>query len=372
MNATTVDNDQIDRYLAAVRSELADLPDNERADLLEDLEQHLREVAAEEDGSLEERLGDPVSYAKELRTSVGYQEPPRGFGSIRHAVETSRPVSRARGAWRTVAEHPEFQEFRASAAASRPLWWLARGYSLVLLFGLMLEGSRAARVFPFPRLADSALFGLVLAIGGAAGSVALGRRSEHSRRARLISIVLNILLVVMAFSVASTVRNRAVMSYAGAGPTHYPSPEFVSHDGALTGSDGQVVTNIFPFGADGAPLDGVTLYDQNGRPLDIVIEHDEDGNAIVTSYQLDVDGRPVTHAFPQHQTLRPDHGFDDDPRNWDARGRPAVDPPVLRSGSEEPDPSASPSASEEAAPAEQPRPSAEPTSSDPTATPEGS
>src|SRR5687767_7085569 len=70
MTSTTVDL-QVKTYIAAVAARLADLPQEERDDLMADLEQHLHEVAAEGDGTLTERLGTPESYAAELRTSAG-------------------------------------------------------------------------------------------------------------------------------------------------------------------------------------------------------------------------------------------------------------------------------------------------------------
>src|SRR5438105_11699669 len=50
-------------YAAAIRAELAGLAPTERDTLLEDLEDHLAEVAAESDATLTERLGSPAAYA---------------------------------------------------------------------------------------------------------------------------------------------------------------------------------------------------------------------------------------------------------------------------------------------------------------------
>src|SRR5437660_9913463 len=58
-------------YASAVRTALAPLPDAERESLLEDLENHLAEVASESDLSLQERLGPPEDYAAELRSAYG-------------------------------------------------------------------------------------------------------------------------------------------------------------------------------------------------------------------------------------------------------------------------------------------------------------
>ena len=67
----TLDPD-VRAYLDAVRHHLADLPSEERDELVEDLEAHLLEVAAESDEPLASRLGPPDDYAAELRASAGY------------------------------------------------------------------------------------------------------------------------------------------------------------------------------------------------------------------------------------------------------------------------------------------------------------
>ncbi|MGH3101424.1 MAG: HAAS signaling domain-containing protein, partial [Thermoleophilia bacterium] len=57
---------EVASYATAVRAACADLPGPDRELLLEDLEDHLQEVAAEAGGPLEERLGRPEAYAAEL------------------------------------------------------------------------------------------------------------------------------------------------------------------------------------------------------------------------------------------------------------------------------------------------------------------
>ncbi len=62
---------QVARHATAVRAAFADLAGPDRELLLEDLEDHLQEVAAEAGGPLSERLGRPEAYAAELRASAG-------------------------------------------------------------------------------------------------------------------------------------------------------------------------------------------------------------------------------------------------------------------------------------------------------------
>jgi hypothetical protein len=73
MTATTTP--QVQAYAAAVRAALADLPAAEAAGLLDGLEPHLEEVAAEGGASLVDALGPPDRYAAELRTSAGLHAP---------------------------------------------------------------------------------------------------------------------------------------------------------------------------------------------------------------------------------------------------------------------------------------------------------
>src|SRR5205085_4836103 len=65
------ERDEISRYAAGVRAALSDLDAGERAHLLEDLEAHLAEVVAESALPLADRLGEPRTYAAELRAAYG-------------------------------------------------------------------------------------------------------------------------------------------------------------------------------------------------------------------------------------------------------------------------------------------------------------
>src|SRR5712692_6231268 len=63
--------DDVATYASSVRAALSDLPPDQAEVLLEDLEDHLREVASEAGGPLAERLGPPEQYAQELRAAYG-------------------------------------------------------------------------------------------------------------------------------------------------------------------------------------------------------------------------------------------------------------------------------------------------------------
>jgi uncharacterized membrane protein len=68
---TVARSQEAQSYLDRVGAALADLPEEERADLLDELGTHVDEIAAEGTSSLEARLGSPDDYAAELRASAG-------------------------------------------------------------------------------------------------------------------------------------------------------------------------------------------------------------------------------------------------------------------------------------------------------------
>ena len=70
------DGSTTDRFLSRMRAALSDLPQAEVDGLLEDTEDHVRELAGEHgEDQLELRLGSPEAYAAELRSAAGYPPP---------------------------------------------------------------------------------------------------------------------------------------------------------------------------------------------------------------------------------------------------------------------------------------------------------
>jgi len=71
------DGSTTDRFLTRMRAALSDLPPAEVDELLEDTEEHVRELSREHgEDQLELRLGSPEAYAAELRSTAGYPPPP--------------------------------------------------------------------------------------------------------------------------------------------------------------------------------------------------------------------------------------------------------------------------------------------------------
>ena len=161
----TIDGD-VARYATAVRAAFADLPGPERELLLEDLEDHLLEVAAEAGGPLEERLGRPAAYAAELRASAGL--PAAGAaaaGRARPRLRESRVARRLRRSWRGTMAHPAAAATAEFLPELRPAWWVLRGYVAVLaasaVLGGLYPGDGQGMRFPVPALLGSQLLGLL-------------------------------------------------------------------------------------------------------------------------------------------------------------------------------------------------------------------
>ena len=277
MTATIADN-EIDRYVAEVAGHLGGLPEGERAELLDDLRQHLIEVAAEDDTSLEVRLGPPERYAAELLATAGLasadtEREPRG---LLHDIAARGRRARESRTWReTAAFLPEL----------RPGWWVARGAMAAFVLSAFMVDSWD-RTWPIP---GNAGWFLVLLAVLVPTSVALGQRAL--RRAgggggiRLVNVA-----VVLAFLAA-------VAAMDGARHQYY-EPAYDNPTG-LFQVDGRAITNIFPSGADGALLEGVLLYDQDGRPIEA--HRTADAAGLATGFPLDVNGAPITNAYPLEQ-----------------------------------------------------------------------
>lgn len=326
------------RYLAQVAARLADLPADERDELLDELRQHLRDVAEEGDGDVEAQLGPADVFAAELRASAGLDEAPSSATVRLHRrlrAADHRAVAAVRARLAQVRRHPEVASSLDGLRRATPLGWAVRGYLAVLVFDVLQGGQHQLWSFPFPGVEGSRLLGLGLAIAGAAASVALGRAARRGGRApRMASRALTVAVVIGLLGTAMAISNAAWTSHVhheGVYVDETATEEMFWSEGHLRSSVGEPITNLYPYGPDGEPLEGVLLYDQEGRPIDVVIEHLPDGRRVVTSYPLADDGTPVTNAFPQHQVLRPDpngdleHGDEPDPTR-----RPVVrDVPVL-------------------------------------------
>ena len=248
---------EIEEYCAAVRSVLDDLPLEVRDDLLDDLPDHLREVLAEGEGSLRERLGEPMAYAAELRAAAGL--PPNGDGP-RFQARLISAVRSSDQLWHRVntrAGHAlGYPKFADLVRALAPGWWLLRGWiAAELVCGVSHYGDWTGFV---PYVGNSRLAGAFVTLGMIVASIAIGRRtSGASRWPRLAAYGLSAGLALWAVTVLAHQVTKS----------HYAFGGYVSDNGGSIGSG--YVSEIYPYDQAGNPLTGVRLYDQDGNPIQV-------------------------------------------------------------------------------------------------------
>jgi hypothetical protein len=254
-------NQEVEQYAAAVRAALADLPEETRNELLEDLPDHLAEVAAEADGqTLVERLGAPQQYAAELRATLpgggangSQQRWAATFGKLRsRALRADTQLGRVIG----------FGRFSEFGRLLRPAWWVLRGYiAAFAIFGL--AGSSPDSLIPGAR--GNGLVGLLLTVGLIIGSIWLGRRtSQFGRWGRRTvigaSVVAAFLGLIWFAQLDSTLRQGPGVVYT-------------------TGNEFDQVQDIYAYDANGNLIKNVRLYDQNGNPITVGFARCDIGNS---------------------------------------------------------------------------------------------
>lgn len=273
-------------YGREVRRALSDLPPSRLADLLEDLDEHLAEVAGEVDGPLETSLGPPAGYAAELRRSAGLPGPVD--------VDRTGRIDELRDTLVRVSRHDAVRAVLAFLPELRPAWWVLRGWLAVVALGA-LSGYRTA-VLPF-----GVLLGPPLVAAAVVLSVRLGRRAQLrpyvDPRQRLLAAGSNALLALLAVIAFVGLQQRSDVGYAGPAPSPFPAS-----GGTLARQDGSPITNIYPYAGSGQPLAGVLLYDQDGRALDNLSTTSRDGQSIVRVVPSG-SPPPAANAYPQQQRL---------------------------------------------------------------------
>lgn len=247
-----------DQYAQAVRDALADHP--EREELLEDLDDHLAEIAEESDVPLEERLGPPSAYAEELVAAYG------GRPTVEMPRSRWRPGAGLRRAHGGLMAMGPYRSLVAFLPELRPGWWVLRGYAVGMLLLAPFTGAWLVPGNPIEWL----VVGVVVW-----ASVWFGRRS-HGR-------VVGVLLVLANAAAGLIVLGGLIDA------SHSSDREPVSVSYAVTGgSPGFDVSNIKPYAKDGTPLTDVYLYDQDGNPITTNPE----------SRGYKVCGEPVLNRYP--------------------------------------------------------------------------
>ncbi len=241
---TTLELDaEVTSFAAFVRRELADLGPDVVDDLTDGLEADLTEKLGEG-----ETLGDPGSYAQELRAAAGLaprtKRKPGLDDAARAAVASIRDA-----ATQLARTHPVIGGIAAFFLSLRPVWWTLRA---VVVFGFFNQDWQFSAIPRTPFLVLVMLAMIVVSVQWGRGRWLPWRWSRGA---------------IVAISVFAVLALPAVASATYARATFVPdASEFIS-DGVLL--DGQQVTNIFAYGPDGKPLSDVQLFDQSGRPLDV-------------------------------------------------------------------------------------------------------
>jgi hypothetical protein len=310
MTGTTVARSQdAQTYLDRVGAALADLPEEERADLLDELGTHVDEIAAEGTSSLEARLGSPEDYAAELRASAGLP-PARARG--RAVVDVLGRIQQAR-------RRPDLTAVEHFLVALRPVWWVARAWVVVAMLTWFAQPHWLRSLAVVPDLGSAAVSVIVL-VAAVVVSVQAGRRGRlRTAPGRWLVTAVNVAALIALWPVLLTV-NEAVLYGT---QTYYvgdPKPQIVEQppaEGVYSG--GSQVWNIYPYDAAGRMLHGVRLYDQDGNPLSLGLAFDP-----TKQQTLDAAGQKVDNSFP-YRYLDPTTGEVADPE----AAPPIVAPPLL-------------------------------------------
>lgn len=195
---------EIAQYAAAVGAALADLPENTRNELLEDLPAHLAEVAEEveaDGGSLEDRLGPPAAYAAELRATLGVEGARRGSSL---AAATAKARARLRSFDTKAGKPIGYASLSEFGSLLRPAWWIVRGYLAAWALAAIVNTGDTGLI---PRLGDTdVLGGLLLTVAAIIASIWLGKTAAGRRRTwqRVLSGVATAGLAIFGLAVFVT------------------------------------------------------------------------------------------------------------------------------------------------------------------------
>ena len=314
----------VEAYAAVVRGALADLSTAQRELLVEDLEEHLAEIAAEVDGPLAERLGDPLTYAAELRSSAGFD----ALGSPRRARLHGRVDDWRAGVVRRLEAQRGWAPTVAFVPTLRPAWILLRGYLAVMLVSALVNDNSRYGFFPHLTNHLVELTGVAGIVLGVSASLWLDRRQRRGlgRFARCAIVLASAAVVIFGFDWALHVQSLDQGYDAGGQGELAPTPMATAApaDGQPT-ADLTSVTNLYAYGADGQPLDNVRLYDQDGQPI-VLTDPWAGDPSVIRTHVLQTDGQLSDNAYPRKRELAPGvlGGMTSDKFTYDDAGNPTV------------------------------------------------
>lgn len=310
MNGDIDTRPELADYLNRVRAALSDLPADELAEVMEDVEPHVTEVFGEADSAEEvvERLGTPEAYAAELRAAGGYPATPtpatapgtgpgRRWGARYVVWMTGLTVLVAgiTGIGVTGSHSGErYAALTLCALLLVPAAWLVftgrvgradvearRSYRVPRAFGLQLLGMVPQRARDYLRtlqpawwLARFVLLGLAFlaAIGQRAGGIVAilavaavfvwsAPRVRTDRRHLLVVVPANALLIGLSLGLAV-----AVISWGDRSSAPVYSSRYYS-DGLVY--NGSSLSNVYAVDAQGRAIPEFYLYDEEGNPLNV-------------------------------------------------------------------------------------------------------
>jgi hypothetical protein len=292
----SVQTDRVADYLADLRLHLEDLDPAERAEVLDELADALREVAAEDDRPLREVLGPPAEYVAAYRASAGLESVPSGpRGRLRARVESTKATLRAQPWWPRVHE---------LAVLLRPAWWTLRGVVLaVALLTTIWPRSQGDVILSLP--------GMLFVVAAVTASMAVGG-GRRDGALRLAVIGVNVMALVATSALIDFERTKHLDIRADGMASGFRDARRTAPD-QLTAFDGDPVTNIHPYTRDGEPLEDVLLFDGEGRPLSLARDgrkvYDARGRRIRIEHERDADGQPIANLYPlQQYTMERDRG----------------------------------------------------------------
>jgi hypothetical protein len=251
-------------FLARVSAELADLPPDERDELLEDIESHLAEVTGEGSAPLALRLGTAEEFAQELRNSAGLP-----------ARSERAPTSRLVAVRTWIDRGVRRAESLRSLIDGALLWLIARGWLLAVAAAVVIGGLGGTRSWSLEHawLPHAGLtgYGAIVALATfVAVSLWLGRRAVTKRALRLDRFA-------SALAIAAVLPVAWHLEHLGPRDHYVPYPAYSAQPTGLY-LDGVPVTNIFPYDRAGKPLNDVMLFQQDGAPLRIGASGVDDPN----------------------------------------------------------------------------------------------
>lgn len=311
MNAEAVMPAEAREYVERVRIALADLPAEEREELLADLETSLREGSGEGVASPEQRLGTAEAFAADLRAAAGLKPPAAPGPDTGSASGWSQFTAAVSG----FAKHPATAATIKAGRELAPVWWVARAFLILAIFGVVLAQPQNLGGLP---MLGGVMFNLMVLGVIVVGSVAAGLIGRRlSGPARAVLVVANIALVLVALPYGERAARYVLGSpYVEAQTT----PMAFMYEGAQ-------IMNVYAYDRDGKLLQDVRLYDQNGTPLAIYSDESVDPDR---RRVFDRSGEEVFNAFPiRHR--EPGSRKVSDPEAGAPPKPPALKTPALKS-----------------------------------------